>query len=141
MRFVISQTDFDTQSVRSYVSHASTHASSQSFSPTSSNATSKSKKKQKKQSLPAEFRFTPIMNEVMDIATDQMGNANLKDVQVVKSPMPIRKKSLFKTLSKEKNQGMELQFTFNPNMLGKVSAQELLEMMNDKGMMNKMEVS
>ena len=73
------QHDFDTQSVRSYNSLASTLDHS-SVSPGSSrngysqgSLRSAKNKKQKKTSLPAEFQLMPMMSNAMNLAVDQIG--------------------------------------------------------------------
>lgn len=115
------QEAFDTQSVRSF-GEFSEQSSPSPASSRQGTTTKMYKKKVKKTSLPAQFSFTPMLDEAMSIAAEQFGNkVDVSSVRVVKAEdKPIRRKkslinSIIQKSPKSSADPMEIRFTFNPN--------------------------
>ena len=83
-------------------------------------------------SLPAEFSLSPMLNEAMSIAAEQFGdNVSMRSVNVVNNDeqggKPKKKHSIFSSQRKKKSEAMEIQFTFNPQLVQQVQEQHRLQ--------------
>ena len=82
-------------------------------------------------SLPAEFSLSPMVKEAMSIAAEQFGdNVSMRSVNVVDSQegKPKKKHSIFSGPNrKKKSESMEIQFTFNPQLVQQVQEQHRLQ--------------